>query len=152
MVQTLELFRNSRCRWPPSWVLLPRHIRRNFIIKRSRIYFVVKDGENRSNSSKVTVLCRNSRWRPSKRRHLGFGYYVTFDVTVELCAAQSTLVSNMVKIGPVVQKLQCFFEIQDGIRRHLGVCHNLEFNQTGALSVTRATWRSNLVKIGQTVQ
>jgi len=45
----------------------------------------------------------------------------------------------MVKIGPMVQKLQCFIEIQDGGRRHLGFCHNLQFNQTGALSVTRAT-------------
>ena len=43
------------------------------------------------------------------RRHLGFGHYFTFDVNVELCTAQSILMSSVVKIGAMVPKLQCFF-------------------------------------------
>ena len=42
------------------------------------------------------------------RRHLGFGHYFTFDVNVELCTAQSILMSSVVKIGAMVPKLQCF--------------------------------------------
>ncbi len=42
------------------------------------------------------------------RRQLGFGHF-TFDVNVELCTAQSILMSSVVKIGAMVPKLQCFF-------------------------------------------
>ena len=37
-----------------------------------------------------------------------------------LCV-NSTSVSNFIKIGPVVQNLQRFYELQDGGRRHLGL-------------------------------
>ena len=43
------------------------------------------------------------------RRHLVFGHYFRFDVNVELCTAQSILMSSVVKIGAMVPKLQCFF-------------------------------------------
>ena len=56
------------------------------------------------------------------------------------------------KIGPTVQKLQHFLQIQDGGRRHLGFYHKFKFDQSVVLCVTESTWCSNLVKIGPTVQ
>ena len=78
-----------------------------------------KFDKNRSNGSKVIAeILRNSRWRrwsPSwiaildlVRCHIG--YY-------GLLAAASVL--SLIKIGPVVQKLQQNIDIQDGGRRHL---------------------------------
>ena len=61
-------------------------------------------------------------------RHLGFSHFFTFDVNVEMCTAQSNLMSSVVKIGAMVPKLHCFFSIQDGGRRHLGFYNNLEYN------------------------
>ena len=42
------------------------------------------------------------------RRYLGFGHYFTFDVNVELCTAQSILMSSVVKIGARFQSYSAF--------------------------------------------
>ena len=72
-------------------------------------------------SGQVTVWCKHWRiffvskllcfieMQDGGRRHLEFGHYFTFDVNVELCTAQSFLMSSVVKIGAMVPKLQCFF-------------------------------------------
>ena len=68
-------------------------------------------------SGQVTVWCKHWRiffvskllcfivMQDGGSRHLGFGHYSTFDVNVELCTAQSMLMSSVVKIGAMVPKL-----------------------------------------------
>ena len=54
------------------------------------------------------------------RRHLRFRLTTIIGVFDDLISRRDILISNFMKIRPLVQKLQHFSEFQDGGRRHIG--------------------------------
>ena len=101
-------FTNSRWRPPPFWILVQVQIQSSRRVVRHRTHLVFWLGEYRSNGSKVTAFCLNSRCRPppswislwSLRRYPRW-----------FCSMKCTLISNLMKIGWLVQKLQLLFKI-----------------------------------------
>ena len=101
------LFTNSRWRPPPYLILVQVQIRLSRRVVRHSTHLAFWC-ENRSNSPKVIAFYLNSRWRPppswillwSLRRYPRWFY-----------STKCTLISNLMKIGWLVQKLQLFFKI-----------------------------------------
>ena len=81
-------------------------------------YTDLKFHENLSTGSKDTTLFRISRWRLPPSWISCFRIFWCF---CRFYFVRDILISNFMKIRPLVQKLQHFFEFQDGGRRHLGL-------------------------------
>ena len=103
-------FRNSRWRWPPSWIWENLH----FYVTDE---FYVRFSTFPPNLVRIGPIVK--KWQPIFRPPSWIWKNLHFYVTVELDNKFPTFPPNLVRIGPIIKKWQRIFEILDGGGRHL---------------------------------
>ena len=112
------VFRNSRCRQPPSWLWLLCYFWHIICVVHRIRNIPIKFGEDWSNIEELTAtVFLNWRWRQPSSWILV--KVLLCDMTYAFYIAIAIFPLYLVRIDQIVKKWQRFFELQDGGSRHL---------------------------------
>ena len=118
LVQKLQLFSNFKMATAAILYFASLQLQVFLVILIRERCYDFKLYENPSFGSKGTAIIRILRWRPPP---YWISSYDSYRCVWWFDFVRGILISNFMKICPLIQKIQHFLEFQDGSRRHLGL-------------------------------